>query len=372
MTGATSSAAARTLASTLRSGWWWATAVLVLAITAVHYGTDTSTVLPHTVYRRLYYIPIVIAATAGGLRPGLITASLIAGLYFPHAFMLHHHLDPAPTGDKVMEMVLYVGVAALAGTLVERERAARLREQLTAAERSAAEGVAQRLSGLVHLSRGLAHEIRNPLGGLQGAIEILAEDVPTTSPRREMVDVALRETDRLNRVVSDFLDFARPRAPEAEDFDVGRHLEHVRAVMTPDAEKAGVLLTVRAAARPDGSPLRAWADPQQVTQVLVNLVRNAIQATSRGGRVRMEATSTEGSLRVAMTVADTGAGIPEALGASIYDPYVSGRDGGTGLGLPLSLLLVRHNGGTLTHQTSDHGTTFRLDLPTHPPRGETR
>lgn len=347
----------------LRTWWWWTTAALVVAVTAFHYGTGTETVVPHTVYRRLYYVPIVLAAIAGGLRPGLITASLISGLYFPHAFLMHHHMDPAPTVDKVLEMVLYVGVAGLAGSLVERERAARSREQRAAAERAEAEGAARRLEGLVHLSRGLAHEIRNPLGGLQGAIEILAEDVPPTSPRREMVGVALRETDRLDRVVSDFLEFARPRSPEAEPFDVPAHLDHVRAVMSPDADRARVRLEVSAA------PLRAHADPQQVTQILVNLVRNAVQATPPGGLVRLSARAESrrdarpDAPLVAITVSDTGRGIPEALGASIYDPYVSGREGGTGLGLPLSLLLARQNGGSLTHQSGPEGAVFRLELP---------
>lgn len=339
-------------ARSLKTWWWWTTMLLVAAITAFHYGTDTSTVVPHTIYRRLYYIPIVLAATAGGLRPGLITASLVAGLYFPHAFLMDHHMDPAPAADKLMELVLYVGVAGLAGLLVEREREARVREQRAAEERTTAEVAAQRLAGLVHLSRGLAHEIRNPLGGLQGAIEILAEDVPPTSPRRELVGVALRETERLNRVVSDFLEFARPRDPEPRAFDVGRTVDDAVTLLGPDAEKAGVRLVGSALAG-----LRGWADPQQIAQILLNLLRNAIQATPPGGEVRVSAHA-EGDVVVEVT--DTGPGVPSAL--AIYDPYVSGS-GGTGLGLPISALLARQNGGSLGHRSSSAGATFRLTFP---------
>lgn len=347
-------------ASTFKTWWWWTTAILVAIITAFHYGTDTSTVVPHTVYRRLYYIPIVLAATAGGLRPGLITASLVAGLYFPHAFLMHHHMDPAPFVDKVMEMVLYVGVAGLAGLLIERERAALTRERQAAEERTTAEGAAQRLAGLVHLSRGLAHEIRNPLGGIQGAIEILAEDIPEASPRRELVGVALRETERLNRVVSDFLEFARPRDPEAQAFEVHSVIEHACTLLQVDADKS----EVRLERAPEGARLAGWADPQQITQVVINLVRNAIQATPPGGVVRLTARDDGDPGDVAVEVADTGPGIAQSLDASIYDPYVSGRDGGTGLGLPISALLARQNGGSLSHHAGERGgAVFRLTFP---------
>jgi signal transduction histidine kinase len=339
-------------------------AVLLAVITLFHYGTDIAMAAPHTVYRRLYYIPIVLAAFLGGLAPGLVTASLAALLYLPHAFLLHHHIDPAPPVDKVMEMVLYLGVGGLSGLLVDRERAAREREAQAALERTAAESTAQRLSGLVHLSRGLAHEIRNPLGGIQGAIEILAEDVPKDSPRREMVTVALRETERLNRVLSDFLDFARPRDPEAQPFVAVDVARHVAALLEPEGDKVGVSV----ASTPKGSALSAYADPQQVTQVLVNLARNAIQATPPGGRVELSVervVDKPGSPpMVAFEVADTGAGVPSELGDAIYDPYVSGREGGTGLGLGLCALLARQNAGTLTHRAkSGGGTVFRFTIP---------
>ena len=343
--------------------WWWVVIGLTGAVTVAHYATDPATAVPHTVFRRLYYLPIVLAAFLGGLRPGLATAAAAGFLYLPHAFLMHHHLDPAPLVDKVAELVLYFGVAGLSGVLVDRERAARTREAQAALDRAAAQSTAQRMSAIVHLSRGLAHEIRNPLGGIQGAIEILAEAIPEESPRREMVGVALRETERLNRVVTDFLDFARPRDPEIQPFVAAEVASHVAALLRPEADKGDVELAVTGPRELSGS-----ADPQQITQVLVNLVRNAIQATPPGGRVevRVGARPRGGpdDGMVGFEVVDTGGGIPPELGESIYDPYVSGREDGTGLGLGLSALLVRQNGGTLHHQPGEQGgTVFRFTVP---------
>jgi signal transduction histidine kinase len=332
--------------------------VSLAAITLFHYLTDPNSMVPHNVYRRLYYLPIVWAAFAGGLWVGLGAAAVATVAYIPHAFFLHSHMDPAPGVDKFMEIILYFGVGGLAGLLVDRERQARARQQREALARTAAESRADRLSGLVHLSRGLAHEIRNPLGGIQGAIEILAEEVSRTSPKREMVDVGLRETGRLNTVLDDFLQFARPREPDMQPFAPGDAVRHVVELLKTEADKSGVKLL----ARPEDGITQAHGDMELITQVLLNLVRNAVQASGPGDTVEVVCRSAPAA--IVFEVLDTGKGVPPELGDSIYDPYVTGREGGAGLGLAISSLLVQQHNNVLTHEPrADKGTVFRFDLP---------
>lgn len=336
----------------------------VATITALHYLTTTESVVSHNVFRRLYYLPIVWAALTWGLRGGLVVAGLVSVAYFPHAFIMAGHMDPAPPTDKILEMVLFFGVGGLAGLLVDRERRARRREERAALARLAAEHRAERLAGLVHLTRGLAHEIRNPLGGIQGALEILADGPPDADHRREMLEVALKETGRLGRVLDDFLSFARPREPDPAPFDPTGPLAHVADLFGPQAAEHRVSLKREAHATG-----RAFADAEQITQVLINLVRNALQFTPAGGRITLSTSDLRSSRgtpsRVRFAVTDTGAGVDRELGQSIYDPYVTSRDDGSGLGLSISAMLAGQNGGTLTHQANPGGgTTFSFDLPT--------
>ncbi len=337
---------------------------MFLAITVAHYVASPEAVEAHNVFRRLYYVPIVWGALLGGLPGGLGVAALTTAAYSPHAFMMHSQHDPASTSDKLLEVLLYFGVGALAGALVDRERRARTRQERESRARAAAEARADRLAGLVHLSRGLAHEIRNPLGGIQGAIEILADEIPLTSPRREMIDVGLRETSRLDAVVSHFLDFARPRDPVMKPFAVEDVIRDVVDLQVEVARRKGVELSSRV-----NGQGRALGDVAQVTQILLNLVRNALQATPSGGRVVVESGGGPPD-RVVFRVADTGPGVPQEMNESIYDPYVSGREGGLGLGLSISAMLARQNGGSLRHEPQPGGgVVFELDVAAYPRPG---
>ena len=338
---------------------WVGVTVALGAVTAFHYLTDPHAVGSHNIYRRLYYLPIVWAAFAGGWRGGLMAAAVATLAYLPHAFFMHHHLDPAPAVDKALEMVLYFGVGGLGGLLIDRERRARRREDQGAEAKRLAEARAERLAGLMHLTRGLAHEIRNPLGGIQGAMEILAEIVDEKDQRREMVAVGLKETERLAKVLDDFLEFARPREPEPKPFEPDGLVQHVNNLLQSEAEERKLSLSNRCT-----TVGRVLADDEQITQVLINLVRNALQACQAGGRVEMVCRPDETPGRVVFEVHDTGAGVDPEQGDSIYDPYVTDREGGTGLGLSISTQLVRRNGGRLGHENKTAGgAVFRFSLP---------
>jgi len=173
------------------------------------------------------------------------------------------------------------------------------------------------------------------------------------------------EIRRLDRIVRDFLDFARPSEPRFVTLAIPSLFERVRNLLAPQWTKAGIEFTVEPA------PL-AWirADPQQMEQVLINLVQNAADSIEHRGtitlRARLQAARVlgRGFPAVILQVADTGRGIPPEIQKRIFDPFFTTREGGTGLGLAIAAGIVQKHGGVLQFQSQvGRGTTFSLILP---------
>jgi signal transduction histidine kinase len=218
---------------------------------------------------------------------------------------------------------------------------------------------ARRLAALGAMSAGLAHEIRNPLAGLKGAAQIL-QDEPLSGEAREMVEVVLRETDRLDRVVSSFLTFARPVHLERTRVDLRTVVRHAVKLLRAEGLPKGVAVAVHEDEVPD-----VLGDGARLGQVVVNLLRNARDAVAASGRI--EVTLAQDGGDVVLTVRDDGPGIPaDALG-QLGTPFFTTKPGGTGLGLALSDRIVVAHGGTLSPPSSPgEGATFTVRLPGAP------
>ena len=323
----------------------WFISVLLLAITLAHHEADPQSGALHNILRRLYYVPIILAAFVGGARWGGIVALGAAALYFPHAFLMTHHGDPAPTVEKALEMALFVAIGVLTGSLVTRERRA-------VDARQAAESRAARLESLVTLTSGLAHEIKNPLASIQGALEILSDDHPVGSAKRPILDVGMRETTRLDGVIQEFIGFARPRELELAPADLGELAE--RVCRAADVAREGV--SVRCV-RP-AVPTRATVDGEQLERCLGNLVLNAVQWSPEGGEVGVTVVS---STRI--VIEDAGPGVPERDRERIFDPYFTRRAQGTGLGLPMAARIAAAHGGSVHYEVrKPAGSRFVLEL----------
>lgn len=340
------------------------TLVLWLAVTTVHYMTDHHAIEFHNVYRRLYYIPIVLAAFAYGWRSGLLSALACSLAYLPHAFFLpHHHRDPAPTIDKLLEIVLYLVVGGLTGWLVERQRQVQrsLERSLDELDALQAQLVrAGKLSALGELSSGLAHELRNPLASIMGSAEALASEFEPTHRKHRIAQLMLREIDRLNRVVSNFLAFARPAPPMIKTIDLLEVVNHVRELTEHQPE--GAQLTWRVELKP--GQLIVNADPDQIEQVILNLVLNLAQAmrASPTPSVRIyETTRPLGQhTSPALAIEDNGPGISAQDLEHIFDPYFTTRHEGSGLGLSISHRIMESHGGFLDARSKPGETTFWL------------
>ena len=220
---------------------------------------------------------------------------------------------------------------------------------------------AERLATVGQLAAGIAHEIRNPLASISGSIELLRQAPQTSEDDRTLMAIVHREIERLNVLVGDLLDYANPRPKQPADFDLGALVEETLRV----ARGEQALGEIELACEVD-QPLSINADPAKLRQVVWNLVRNAADAAATGGKhVRVEARRTDGA--VTISVADDGPGIARELVARIFDPFVTTKRKGTGLGLATSHTIVAEHGGRIDVETElGKGTKMVVTLPTGP------
>jgi len=241
------------------------------------------------------------------------------------------------------------GVASISRDITEHKR---LERELIQSEKLAAVG---------KLSAGIAHELNNPLTGVLTFSEELLEDAPEDDPRREDYQVILQETLRCRRIVRDLLDYARMTKPERRSDDVNGVVHRALGLVARQAILQDIRFDLDL--QPDLPP--AHIDPNQIQQVLMNLVINAADAMDRTGRIRIETRAAPDAPSVEVTVTDTGCGIAEDKLQQIFEPFYSTKGAqGNGLGLPVVASIIEQHGGTLSVSSQvGVGTTFTVNLP---------
>lgn len=347
----------------------WGLAAGIIVITLLHYNTSTQYLLLHEIYQRLYYIPIIYAAYSYGLRGGLAASALSALIYIPHIAQHLDHQDVYAI-NQFAEMILFQVVGAVTGLLAGAERRERQRYEQTAAElqraydelRSTVDQllIADRHAALGQMSAAIVHEIRNPLGAIGGAAEALESVVPRDHEKAEFLTIIKREGARLNGLVTDFLQFARPRSPELLLTPPREIIESVIKLTDKQAAQSGVWVEVSV---PDDLPA-VMMDGEQVKQVLLNLILNAIDAMPGGGQLTISANRRGDELEI--TVQDNGKGIDPAVRDKLFSPFVTTKARGTGLGLAIAHRLVSQHGGRITAvDAAGGGAVFQISLPLH-------
>lgn len=217
---------------------------------------------------------------------------------------------------------------------------------------------ADRLAALGELTAGVAHEVRNPLGIIRASVQLMENADCSRERVISAAQVIKQEIDRLDRVIKALLDFGRPAAPTMRPVAVAEVLEDVALFSRTFASRARVQVVPRYA---PGVP-EVRADPEQLKQVFVNLISNAVQAMSGGGVLTIETGFDEGFVFVRFT--DTGPGIPDEVLSKVFDPFVSTRDDGTGLGLTIVHRIVDdHDGHIEVTSEPGVGTAFTVWLP---------
>jgi two-component system, NtrC family, sensor histidine kinase PilS len=217
-----------------------------------------------------------------------------------------------------------------------------------------------RLAAVGRVAAGLAHEIRNPLGAMRGAIQML-ESTAEREPRKNgLMDIVLKESDRLNSIITNFLSYARPAAGEFVETDVAEAISDTLTLVKhgPDVADSHVLVTDFPPV-----PLVVSADPAQLKQIFWNLARNAIQAMPSGGELRVGLEAVPNN-RIRITFTDTGCGMSQDQVEQLFEPFSNSTSGGTGLGLSIVYQIVRdHNGVINVRSREGHGTTITVELP---------
>ena len=216
-----------------------------------------------------------------------------------------------------------------------------------------------RLAAIGRMAASIAHEIRNPLAAMRGSIQMLRSEVESDSSQAELMEIILRESDRLNQIITDFLSYARPRSLVQARVDVGDLLHQTFALMRHSPE-IGANQIIEAEG-PD-ERIFANADEGQLKQVFWNLARNALQAMPQGGTLRatLEKNSHD-RLRIAFS--DTGRGMTPDQVEHLFEPF-SSTTGGTGLGLSIVYQIIRDHGGTINVRSREgQGTKITVELP---------
>ncbi|OIQ85455.1 sensor protein ZraS [mine drainage metagenome] len=217
---------------------------------------------------------------------------------------------------------------------------------------------ASKLAVLGELAAVMAHEIRTPIGILRSSAQMLAREPDLGNEARELTGFIESETERLNRLVSTLLDSARPRAPKLQPTDLESVLRHSADLLAAQADKKDIRIDLSL-----GAPhALVEVDDEQMTQVLLNLLLNALQILPHGGRVAISTRQEAG--RLVVDIADDGPGIPPQELSRVFDPFFTKRDGGVGLGLAVVQQIVSAHGGEIhAGQSPLGGALFTITLP---------
>lgn len=353
--------------------------LVVIGIGLLHFFTPGYLIFYHDMFRRLSYFPIVLGAIWFGVWGGLLLAVMSSIAFIPH--VLIYIGDGTGTYlSELTEIVLYLAAGTVTGIIAGREshlrqRYKELSEKLEKSydklhretqlllEVEEQLSAAQKLSALGQLSASLAHEIKNPLSSIKGTAEILLDEFPQEHPKREFVQILLKETTRLNNTVEEVLQFSRRgtqgrEKEETKNEPLSGVIDRVASLLASQLRKKSITLTVTG--WEEGKEF--FVAGEKLSQVFLNIILNAIDASPPKGEITIETKKNAAGL--AVSVKDSGAGIPDERKDKIFDPFYSNKEGGTGLGLSISKKIVESYGGTLSLTDAETGgACFTVFLP---------
>lgn len=339
----------------------------IVSVTVLHFLTPLDKIVWHEIYQRIYYIPITAAALLFGLRGGLATSLFTTVVYFPHVFLHWNHGHFDYSINQYAEMVIFILVGGIMGALGDRLKSAREVAERNFEERRLAHEElqktfeqllqAEKLASLGELSAGIVHEVRNPLASIKGAVEILEDQKTSDSSRSEFAQLAKTEVDRLDKLVGEFLRFARPATLAVEQNDINEIVRSVISLLENQAASQGISTEIYL----NENLPTIMADREQIRQVILNLGINAIQAMGEGGRLTFR--SFVRDQRCVVEIEDTGGGIDKKIVSKVFDPFFTTKAQGIGLGLSIAHKIASQHHGTLKVKPGDAGTVFSFELP---------
>jgi len=263
----------------------------------------------------------------------------------------------------VISLVVLLGLGTLLFIMIYRDMIAPLRIQLV--ESSVIIERQEKLASLGMLAAGVAHEIRNPLTAIKARLFMQAKQLKPGTSEHANAEIIGQEINRLERIVRDFLLFARPSEPELLIVPADQPLREAQELLGAQLQRSNIKIQLEDSAD-------AWIkiDPPQIKQVIINLVQNAAESIGQNGVISLrtrcdhKVVGGRNAPVAVLEVADTGKGISPEVQKRLFDPFFTTKETGTGLGLPIAARIVEKHGGILQYQTQvNHGTTFGIVLP---------
>lgn len=369
--------------------WWTIIIAMIVMISVLHYTTSTMKWQYHLIYMQSYFIPILVAAFQFGVRGGILSAVLVSILYLPHVMLQWGGLVETNM-MRFLQIFLFYVIGYLTGFKAQREMEGKKRFQETASElerhlqilneqteqlSDLEEQLRQydRLSVIGELTASLAHEVRNPLGSIRGAVEIMRDEIPDTMRKSDFFRILIEETQRLSTVVEKYLQYARRQSPEMKNFDIRETIQSASILLSRQFGRSGHELNLHL---PD-KPCITSGDPNQLWQILINLLLNAHQAMPEQGEILVNLSVIEdnniaekekqepyNNIWYRISITDHGVGLTAEQMEKIFQPFFSSKSAGTGLGLAIVKRIVEENKWQIEIESKpEEGTTFHLILP---------
>jgi len=364
---------------------------LIIVISVFHYSTPTTKPHYHLIYMQAYFIPILLAAFVFGKRGGLGSAIVISIIYFPH-IMLQWGGLVLDNLMRFMQIFLFNIIGYITGLKAQGEREEKERFQKAAKElQTALEKQKQqsdmisdmeqqlrasdRLATIGELVASLAHEVRNPLGSIRGAVDIIRDAVPEDVKKLEFFDILIQDTQRLNTVVENYLSFVRKQSTHVQNYDLQDTIRNIIVMLETRARKNNITFKteyIDKALVTNGDPTHLW-------QAIMNILLNAIQAMQDSGTIFItinEVSEQEASNMLKnnnqnkeykfakISIRDQGPGMEADTLEKIFRPFYTSRSEGTGLGLAIVKRLADENNWHIdVNSIPGSGTEFIILVP---------
>ncbi len=350
--------------------------IVVVTIGLLHFFTPGYLIFYHDTYRRLSYFPIALGGIWFGVKGGLSLAALTSIAFIPH-LLIFIGRGPETYLSELTEIILYLAAGLLIGMIAGKESKLRekyrnMSERLKKSYRRLHNEtellleveeqlrLSQKLSTLGQVSASLAHEIKNPLGSIKGAAEILLDDYPAGHPKREFVDIINTETKRLDHSVNEVLNIFRGNQnidSNVKEESLAKVITRVAGLMGGKLNTKKVNFSTRGIEHVGDFQIAG----EKISQIFINIILNALDAVDKGGSIEMRIhKEPEG---VYVEIEDSGPGIPALDREKVFEPFFTGKEDGTGLGLFISRKIAEGYSGRITIKESGKGTCFEVFLP---------
>lgn len=347
----------------------WAIIILLLtSITIAHNSMQIPDMsLLMVVTQKLFFIPVILAGFISGALGGTMVAIVAAALY-PHYLVPHLHSEYMFSIPVISDMVLLVVVGLTTGWLSDRIKEELERHRRTAKQRDQAlqeltrsyerAKRSEQLAALGQMAAGIAHEVRNPLTSMQGAVELLKRSINSNPERADtLLNRLEKEIGRLDEITKHVLQYARPPKASLNPINPLELCNDVLETAKPQAQSQGLSLKFTQA---HSANTQIRGDRDQLQQVILNLVLNALQFSDSHSTVSMNSSLDENNWY--LIISNHGPAISEKDQQHIFEPFFTTHAEGTGLGLAIGARIIESHGGTLTCQSADGVTRFTLTI----------